>query len=49
MDINDFYSASDLETKFRDRVCAALGINDYSRVKIVGVFSGSLIMTTMIE
>ena len=48
MDINDFYSASDLETKFRDRVCAALGINDYSRVKIVGVFSGSVRIVMML-
>lgn len=40
MDINQFY-ADDGVTKFINRMCALLQINDTSRVKVVGVYSGS--------
>jgi hypothetical protein len=40
MDIGDFFN-KDGQTKFIDRMCALLEITDISRVKIVGVFSGS--------
>lgn len=41
MDINDFY-ANDGQTKFIDRMCAVLGIVDTSRLKIVGIYNGSV-------
>ena len=34
----------DGKTKFIDRVCALLNIYDYSRVKIVGIYEGSVII-----
>ena len=48
MDINDFFTAQG-ETKFVDRLCALLGITDTSRVKIVGIHTGSTIVTAVIE
>ena len=48
MNINDFYSNSSIGTNFIDRLCALLQINDTSRVKIVGVRSGSTIIDTQI-
>ena len=42
MDISDFYKDSSIGTRFIDRMCALLNISDVSRVKIVGVFSGSI-------
>lgn len=40
MDINQFY-AIDGKTLFIDRMAALLGIEDRSRVKVVGVYRGS--------
>lgn len=48
MDINDFFTA-DGETKFVDRLCALLGIADRSRVKVVGVYTGSVVLVATIE
>ena len=41
MSITDFFK-DDGVTKFIDRMCALLKITDKSRVKIVGVFEGSV-------
>jgi hypothetical protein len=48
MDINDFFSNGGKSTKFIDRLCAVLEIKDTSRVKIVGVYSGSTVVVTSI-
>ena len=48
MSIEDFF-ANDGETKFINRICAALAITDYSRVKIVGVYNGSVTIQAYIE
>ena len=48
MTIKEFYEM-DGETKFIDRVCVMLGIYDYSRVKIVGVYEGSVVIDALIE
>lgn len=48
MDINDFY-AMDGENLFVNRIAAALNITDRSRVKIVGVYSGSVNIIAYIE
>lgn len=48
MDINAFFAA-DGQTKFIDRMCAVLGITDTSRVKIVGVYSGSVELVVVID
>jgi len=47
MNISDFYTGNAL-TSFISRLTALLGINDMSRVKVVGVVSGSVIVTTSI-
>ena len=39
----------DGKTKFIDRVCTLLGIKDYSRVKIVGIYEGSVTVDTFID
>lgn len=41
MSIDDFY-AKNGTTLFIDRMAALLGIKDTSRIKIVGVYSGSV-------
>jgi hypothetical protein len=41
--MSSFFSADGV-TKFIDRVCAFLNINDKSRLKVVGVSSGSTIV-----
>ena len=41
MNASDFFSSNAMMTNFIDRVAAILQITDTSRVKIVGVFSGS--------
>lgn len=41
MDINDFY-ALDGKTLFIDKMVALLGIDDRSRVKVVGIYRGSV-------
>lgn len=48
MDINDFFN-NDGQTKFIDRMCAVLGITDTSRLKIVGVYSGSVQIVAYID
>ncbi len=48
MDINDFFR-NDGKTLFIDRMCAVLGITDYSRVKIVGVYAGSVNIVAYID
>ena len=48
MDINQFFNLDGI-TLFRDRMCAVLGINDTSRLKIVGVYKGSVDITAFIE
>ena len=41
MSIDQFYNNAG-ETKLVDRMCALLGITDQSRVKIVGIYTGSV-------
>ena len=41
MDINTFY-AMDGRTQFIDHMAALLGINDRSRIKVVGIYRGSV-------
>lgn len=48
MPIDQFYE-KDGKNQFITRICAALRITDYSRVKIVGVYSGSTIVRAVIE
>jgi hypothetical protein len=48
MNIDDFFR-DDGVTKFINRMCALLNINDTSRVKVVGVYAGSVEVTTFIE
>lgn len=48
MDINDFFSNNG-QTLFIDRMCALLQINDTSRLKIVGVYNGSVTVISFIE
>ncbi len=47
MDINQFF-ADDGVTKFINRMCALLQITDYSRVKVVGVYAGSVTIVSYI-
>lgn len=47
MNVNDFFSNSVLSS-FISNLCALIGIKDTSRVKVVGVVSGSVIVTTTI-
>ncbi len=47
MTSSDFFS-NNKSTHFIDRLCALLEIKDTSRVKIVGVYSGSLVVVTNI-
>ena len=48
MSVDDFFTANG-KTNFIDRLCALLGITDTSRVKVVGVYSGSTIVEAVIE
>lgn len=48
MNIDDFFR-DDGVTKFINRMCALLSINDTSRVKIVGVYAGSVQIVSIIE
>ena len=48
MDLKTFYEMDGV-TKFIDRVCSLLNIQDYSRVKIVGVYEGSVVVDSFIE
>ncbi len=47
MNINQFF-ADDGVTKFINRMAALLQINDTSRIKIVGVYTGSVIVQSLI-
>ncbi len=42
------FMATDLLSRYIDRLCSMLGITDTSRVKVVGVLSGSTIVQTII-
>ena len=42
MNISDFFNNQNSQTLFIDRLSASLGITDKSRVKIVGVYPGSI-------
>lgn len=46
MKIDDFYRV-DGKTRLVDRICALFNIKDQSRVKIVGIYAGSTIVTVM--
>lgn len=48
MDIKQFFSDKSRVTTFINNVCALLNITDTSRVKVVGVYSGSTIVTAVI-
>ena len=48
MNINDFFNNANSQTTFIDRLSAVLGITDKSRIKIVGVVSGSININTHI-
>lgn len=48
MNIDDFFR-DDGVTKFINRMCALLSINDTSRVKIVGVYAGSVQLVSVID
>ena len=48
MNINDFFR-DDGQTRFINRMCALLSINDTSRVKIVGIYTGSVQIITIIS
>ncbi len=48
MNIDDFFN-EDGVTKFINRMCALLQINDTSRVKVVGIYTGSVNIVTMID
>ncbi len=47
MNIDDFFR-DDGQTRFINRMCALLSINDTSRVKIVGVYTGSIQIVSII-
>ncbi len=48
MNINDFFR-DDGQTRFINRMCALLSINDTSRVKIVGIYTGSIQIISIIS
>ena len=48
MSIDEFYDM-DGETKFIDRMCAVLKVTDTSRLKIVGIYEGSVIIQSFLE
>lgn len=48
MNASDFFTDT-VMSNFIDNLCALLGIVDQSRVKIVGVHSGSAIIDSVIE
>lgn len=48
MDIDDFYDL-DGPTEFIDRMCALLGVTDTSRLKIVGIYTGSVIIKAYLD
>lgn len=48
VDVNTFFTSNALSS-FINNLCAILRITDTSRVKVVGVYSGSTIVNTVIE
>ncbi len=48
MSLDEFHK-NDGATKFVNRMCALMGINDTSRVKIVGIYTGSVSIIAVIE
>ncbi len=48
MNINDFFK-DDGVTRFINRMAALLRINDTSRIKVVGIYQGSVEVVTYIE
>jgi hypothetical protein len=48
MNIDDFFR-DDGQTRFINRMCALLQINDTSRVKIVGIYTGSVQIIAIIN
>lgn len=48
MNISDFYSNNG-QTRLIDRMCAIFQITDQSRVKIVGIYTGSTKVTLMVN
>lgn len=49
INVDQFFSNSNSVTNFINNLCALLNIQDTSRVKVVGVHSGSAIVTTSIS
>ena len=49
MNVSDFFSSTNVMTNFINNLCALLNIVDTSRVKVVGVHSGSTTVTTVIS
>ena len=49
MNVSDFFSSTNIMTNFINNLCALLNIVDTSRVKVVGVHSGSTTVTTVIS
>ena len=48
MKLADFYK-KDGQTRLIDRVCALFNIKDQSRVKVVSIYTGSVLVTVMIN
>lgn len=48
MNITDFFDNANILTNFVNNLCALLNIQDTSRVKVVGVFSGSVTVTALV-
>lgn len=48
MNISEFFLSNNSITNFINNLCALLNIVDTSRVKVVGVHSGSVSVTTVI-
>lgn len=48
MSIDDFYQM-DGKTQFIDRMAALLGLTDRSRIKVVGVYRGSVIVESFVD
>ena len=49
MNISEFFNSNNVLTNFINNLCALLNIVDTSRVKVVGVHSGSTNVTTVIS
>ena len=49
MNISDFFNSNNILTNFINNLCALLNIVDTSRVKVVGVHSGSTAVTAVIS